>query len=37
VVRVVVSTPEVTDAVAADIRLTNRAGEKIAPKKFEYE
>jgi hypothetical protein len=36
-VRVVVSTPEVTDAVTADIRLTNRAGEKIASKKFEYE
>jgi hypothetical protein len=34
--RVVVSTPEVTDAVTADIRLTNRAGEQIAPKKFQY-
>ena len=35
--RVVVSTPKVTDAVTADIRLTNRAGEKTATKKFQYE
>jgi hypothetical protein len=35
--RVVVSTPKVTDPVTADIRLTNRAGEQLAPKKFHFE